>query len=38
LINGLDVLCFLDDPERPWTMLRVADGGEEYVDKREIKP
>jgi hypothetical protein len=32
-----EVLCFLDDPERPWTMLRVADGGEEYVDKREVK-
>lgn len=32
-----DVLCFLNDPERPWKMLRVTNEGEEYVDKREVK-
>lgn len=31
-----EVLCFLNDPEKPWKMLRVADDGEEYVDKREM--
>jgi hypothetical protein len=31
-----EVLCFLSDPERPWTMLRVAGEGEEYVDKRDV--
>ena len=31
-----EVLCFLNDPERPWTMLRVSDAGEEHVDKREV--
>jgi len=31
-----EVLCYLNDPERPWTMLRVAEDGEEDVDKREI--
>jgi hypothetical protein len=37
--EGLDreVLCFLDDPERPWTLLRASADGEEYVDKREVK-
>jgi hypothetical protein len=34
---GREVLCFLDDPERPWTMLRVSADGEEYIDKREVK-
>lgn len=31
-----EVLCFLNDPEQPWTMLRVTDDGEEHVDKREV--
>jgi len=31
-----EVLCFLSDPERPWTMLRVTDAGEAHVDKREV--
>jgi hypothetical protein len=31
-----EVLCFLNDPEQPWTMLRVAEDGEEYVDKRKF--
>ena len=31
-----EVLCFLNDPERPWTMLRVTGEGEEEVDKREM--
>ena len=31
-----EVLCFLNDPERPWTMLRVNAEGEAYVDKREV--
>jgi hypothetical protein len=30
-----EVLCFLNDPEKPWKMLRVSEEGEEYVDKRE---
>jgi hypothetical protein len=34
---GHEVLCFLNDPERPWTMLRVTDDGDEYVDKREVE-
>jgi hypothetical protein len=34
---GKEVLCFLNDPERPWTMLRVTEEGEEHVDKREVK-
>ena len=33
---GKEVLCFLSDPKRPWTMLRVTDEGEEYVDKRDV--
>jgi len=32
-----EVLCFLDDPERPWTLLRVAEEGEAHVDKREVE-
>jgi hypothetical protein len=32
-----EVLCFLNDPEQPWKMLRVTDEGEEHVDKREVK-
>ncbi len=32
-----EVLCFLSDPERPWTMLQVTADGEEYVDKREVE-
>jgi hypothetical protein len=32
-----EVLCFLSDPEQPWTMLRVTEEGEEHVDKREVK-
>ena len=31
-----EVLCFLDDPERPWTLLQVTADGEQYVDKREV--
>lgn len=31
-----EVLCFLNDPEQPWTMLRVSDDGDEHVDKREV--
>lgn len=31
-----EVLCFLNDSERPWTMLRVSEAGEEYVDKRDV--
>jgi len=31
-----EVLCFLNDPEKPWKMLRVSDDGEEYVDKRDV--
>jgi len=34
---GKEVLCFLNDPEKPWTMLRVTAEGEEYVDKREVE-
>lgn len=31
-----EVLCFLGDPDRPWTLLRVMEGEEEYVDKGEV--
>jgi hypothetical protein len=31
-----EVLCFLNDPERPWKMLRVTEEGEAYVDKGEV--
>jgi len=31
-----EVLCFLSDPEKPWTMLRVTADEEEYVDKRDV--
>ncbi|MFO8099255.1 MAG: hypothetical protein R6T83_06480 [Salinibacter sp.] len=34
---GKEVLCFLNDPEQPWTMLRVTAAGEEYIDKREVE-
>ena len=30
-----EVLCFLNDPEQPWTMLRIGEDGEEHIDKRE---
>lgn len=32
-----EVLCFLNDPEQPWKMLRVSEEGEEHVDKREVE-
>lgn len=31
-----EVLCFLNDPERPWKMLRVTEEGEEHIDKRAV--
>ena len=31
-----EVLCFLNDPEQPWKLLRVSADGEEHVDKREV--
>jgi hypothetical protein len=31
-----EVFCFLNDPERPWKMLRVTDEGDGYVDKRDV--
>lgn len=34
---GKEVLCFLNDPKRPWTMLRVTDEGDEYVDKGTVE-
>ena len=34
---GREVLCFLNDPERPWVLLRVTDEGEEYVDKGTVE-
>jgi hypothetical protein len=34
---GKEVLCFLSDPKRPWTMLRVTDDGDEYIDKGEVE-
>mgnify|MGYP006293782527 FL=1 len=33
---GREVLCFLNDPEQPWSMLQVTEEGESYVDKREV--
>ena len=32
-----EVLCFLDDPEQPWTLFRVSEEGEAHVDKREVE-
>jgi hypothetical protein len=33
---GREVLCFLNDPEQPWSMLQVTEEGESYIDKREV--
>lgn len=34
---GHEVLCYLDQPDEPWTLLRVTpDGTEETVDEREL--
>lgn len=35
-VLGLEALCYLNRPDEPWILFRVADGSEEYVDKREI--
>lgn len=34
--TGKEVLCYPDQAEEPWTLLRVADGAESYVDEREL--
>ncbi len=34
---GKEALCFLADPEQPWTLLQVSEEGESYVDKREVE-
>lgn len=34
---NMEVLCYPDQSEEPWVMLRVADGEEEYVDERELQ-
>lgn len=33
---GVEVLCYLDRPEEPWTLFRMAEGTEEHVDEREL--
>lgn len=34
---GAEALCYLNRPDEPWTLLRVApDGTEETVDEREL--
>lgn len=33
---GKEVLCFLSDPDKPWTLLQVSDEGETYVDKGDV--
>lgn len=33
---GKDVLCFLSDPEQPWTLLQVSDEGEAHVQKEDV--
>lgn len=33
---GKEVVCFLEDPEQPWTLLQVSAKGESYVDKRDV--
>jgi hypothetical protein len=32
-----EVLCYLDDPEAPWIMLRVAEGTATRVDERQLE-
>lgn len=34
---GAEVLCYLDRPEEPWRMLRVANGNTEHVDERTLE-
>lgn len=33
---GAEALCYLDRPNEPWTLLRMSDGTEEYVDERAV--
>lgn len=33
---GAEVLCYLDQPEEPWLILRVAGGEAERVDERDL--
>ncbi|PSQ96354.1 MAG: hypothetical protein BRD55_06710 [Bacteroidetes bacterium SW_9_63_38] len=33
---GREGLCFLSDPEQPWTLLQVSDEGEAYVQKEDV--
>ena len=33
---GAEVLCYLDQPEEPWLILRVAEGEAERVDERNL--
>jgi hypothetical protein len=34
---GAEVLCYLDRPEEPWTLFRMQEGEEQYVDQREME-
>lgn len=34
---GAEVLYHLDRPEDPWTLFRMQDGEEQYVDQREME-
>lgn len=33
---GAEVLCYLDQPEEPWNLLRIMDGEAQRVDQREL--
>lgn len=34
---GAEVLCYLDQPDEPWLLLRMADGEGKRVDERELE-
>jgi hypothetical protein len=34
--TGRPAVCYVEDPEAPWKMVRVTDAGAEHVDAREI--
>lgn len=33
---GAEALCYLDRPDEPWTLFRMVEGEEEYVDERTL--
>lgn len=34
---GMEVLCYPDHSDEPWTLLRLSGGSEEYADERELE-